>query len=100
MEKKIDMPPFNFNAPDQALEWQSWSKRFNLSLTLYSKKKMNAEKKLAALRLWGGVDFDALIDRLLTNKLTSSAGESEMPIEIPYAPPANYMEEYNDEFEE
>lgn len=67
MDKTFDIQVFNFNAPDQAQEWQKWSKRFNLSLTLLSKKKLSPEKKLAALRLWGGVDLDALIDRLLKN---------------------------------
>lgn len=83
MEKKPDFPQFDFNAPDQALEWQVWSKRFRLSLTLLPKKKLSDERKLAALRLWSGVDFDALIDQLM---LKETAEKAEL-VKIPLAPP-------------
>lgn len=82
MEKKADFPQFNFNAPDQALEWKTWSKRFKLSLTLLPKKRLTEEKKVAALRLWAGVEFDALIEQL-------SAKQAVEGVKVPYAPQTN-----------
>lgn len=82
MEKKVDIAAFDFNALDQALEWVTWSKRFKLGLTLASKKKWNAEKRAAALRLWGGADLDALIDRLLEKEKSAQSSA----VVVPYAP--------------